>query len=80
MVTKGLYFFGLLLLLCGSVFADTFDAAEFQARYVTVMEASKRNMLSAVDYLDGILQDDPQNPEVLIYKTPQQLPLCGNCS
>jgi hypothetical protein len=54
--------------LCGSVFADVFDATAFQARYVTVMEESKRDMLSAVDYLDGILHDDPQNPEVLIYK------------
>jgi hypothetical protein len=65
---KRLYVLGLLALLCGSVFADTFDATAFQARYVTVMEASKRDMLSAVDYLDGILQDDPQNPEALLYK------------
>jgi hypothetical protein len=32
------------------------------------MEESKRDMLSAVDYLGSILQDDPQTPEVLIYK------------
>jgi hypothetical protein len=61
-------FLGLLVLWCGSVFADVFDASVFQARYVTVMEESKQDMLSAVDYLDGILQDDPQNPEALIYK------------
>ncbi|MDR1249551.1 MAG: hypothetical protein LBK63_09640 [Treponema sp.] len=68
MFYKRLYFLGLLVLLCGSVFADIFDATAFQARYVTVMEDSKRDMLLAVDYLDGILQDGPQNPEVLIYK------------
>jgi hypothetical protein len=68
MFYKRLYFFGLLTLLCGSVFADIFDATAFQVRYVTVMEGSKQDMLSAVDYLDGILQDDPQNPEALIYK------------
>jgi hypothetical protein len=60
--------FGLLAVLCGPVFADVFDAAAFQTRYVTVMEGSKQDMLSAVDYLNGILQDDPQNPEALIYK------------
>jgi hypothetical protein len=65
---RRLCFLGLLVLLCGSAFADTFDAAAFQARYVTVMEASKQDMLSAVDYLDGILQGDRQNPEALIYK------------
>jgi tetratricopeptide (TPR) repeat protein len=68
MFCKQLYFLGLLGLLCGSVFADSFDAAVFQARYITVMEGSKQDMLSAVDYLDGILQEDPQNPEALIYK------------
>jgi tetratricopeptide (TPR) repeat protein len=62
------WFFALALLLCGAVFAETFDAAAFQQRYVTVMEASKQDMRQAVDYLNGILQDDPQNPEALIYK------------
>jgi hypothetical protein len=65
---KRSYFLGLLALLCGPVFADTFDAAAFQARYVTVMEASKQDMLSAVEYLTGILEGDGQNPEALIYK------------
>jgi hypothetical protein len=32
------------------------------------MEGSKQDMLSAVDYLNGILEDDGQNPEALIYK------------
>jgi hypothetical protein len=57
-----------LALLCSPLFADAFGAAAFQARYITVMEASKQDMLSAVDYLDGILRDDPQNPEALLYK------------
>jgi tetratricopeptide (TPR) repeat protein len=66
-------FLGLAILLIvpyGSVFADAalFDAAVFQARYAAVMEGSKKDMLSAVDYLDEILRDDPQNPEALIYK------------
>ena len=65
---RRLWFFGLVVLLCGAVFAESFDAVAFQQRYVTVMEASKQDMRSAVDYLNGILQDDPQNPEVLIYK------------
>lgn len=65
---RRLWFFALAPLLCGAVFAETFDAAAFQARYTTVMEASKQDMHSAVDYLNGILQDDPQNPEALIYK------------
>jgi hypothetical protein len=65
---KRLCFFGLLALLCGPVFGDAFDAAAFQARYLTVMEGSKQDMLSAADYLDGILEDDPQNQEALLYK------------
>jgi hypothetical protein len=68
MFYKRLYFFGFSILLCGSVFADVFDAEAFQARYITVMERSKQDMLSAVDYLNGILREDPQNPEALIYK------------
>ncbi|MDR0642428.1 MAG: hypothetical protein LBG07_08215 [Treponema sp.] len=65
---KRVRFFALSLLLCGAAFAETFDTAAFQERYVTVMEASKPDMRLAVDYLNGILQDDPQNPEALIYK------------
>jgi tetratricopeptide (TPR) repeat protein len=65
---RRVWFFTLLLLLCGSVFAETFDAAAFQARYTTVMESSKQDMRSAVDYLNRILQDDPQNPEAILYK------------
>jgi tetratricopeptide (TPR) repeat protein len=68
MFYKRLYLFGLLALLCGSAFADIFDAAAFQARYITVMEGSKQDMLSAVDYLNDILREDPQNPEALVYK------------
>jgi tetratricopeptide (TPR) repeat protein len=32
------------------------------------MEGSKQDMFSAIDYLNGILEADPQNPEALIYK------------
>ena len=63
-----LWFFGLAVLLCGAVVAETFDAAAFQQRYLAVMESSKQDMRLALEYLDGVLQEDPQNPEALIYK------------
>jgi hypothetical protein len=65
---KRAWFFAALLLSRGAVSAEIFDAAAFQRRYITVMESSKQDMRSAVEYLNGILQDDPQNPEALIYK------------
>ncbi|MDR1351893.1 MAG: hypothetical protein LBK05_01320 [Treponema sp.] len=68
MFYKRLYFLALSALVCGPVFADVFDAAAFQARYLRVMEGSKQDMLAAVDYLNGVLREDPQNPEALIYK------------
>jgi hypothetical protein len=64
---KRLCCLGLFVLLCGFVFAEAFDATAFQTRYLTVMEGSKQGMLSAVDYLNGILKRDGQNPEALIY-------------
>ena len=67
-LSKRFLFLELLLLLCCSISAETFDAAVFQARYTTVMEASKKDMRQAVDYLNGILQYDPQNPEALSTK------------
>lgn len=57
-----------VMLWHGVVFADGFDATVFQERYVTAMGSTKQDMLAAVDYLDNILEDDPQNPEALIYK------------
>jgi tetratricopeptide (TPR) repeat protein len=65
---RRLWFFGLAVLLCDAVFAETFDAAEFQQRYVAVMESSKQDMYLALESLNEALQEDPQNPEALIYK------------
>jgi hypothetical protein len=32
------------------------------------MDSTKQDMLAAVGRLNGILEEDPQNPEALIYK------------
>jgi hypothetical protein len=68
MVAKRICLLWAVLLWHGVVFADGFDATVFQERYVTAMGSTKQDMLAAVDYLDNILEDDPQNPEALIYK------------
>jgi tetratricopeptide (TPR) repeat protein len=57
-----------VLLWRGVVGADGFETTVFQKRYVTVIESTKQDMLAAVEYLNGVLEEDPQNPEALIYK------------
>jgi hypothetical protein len=57
-----------LILMGGIVFAAPFDAAAFQVQYRAVMESTKEDLQGAIEFLDGVLADDPLNPEALIYK------------
>jgi hypothetical protein len=68
MCKKGIAVIAVTALVCGKIFAQGFDAQEFQVRYTTVMDLSKQDKLAAAGYLSGILEEDPQNPEALIYK------------
>jgi tetratricopeptide (TPR) repeat protein len=68
MNTKKMVIVAIAAFVCGEIFAQEFNAQEFQGRYRTVMASTKQDMREAVEFLNGILEADPSNPEALIYK------------